>query len=71
YEKLLSDDSHDHIGVVLGCDDKEIFVAEGNRDNQNYSAVLWRDRRKCILGYIRIDNDFEFNFDGMYSPKLQ
>ena len=42
YEKLLSDDSHDHIGIVLACADKEILVAEGNRDNQNYSGILYR-----------------------------
>ncbi|WP_274648795.1 CHAP domain-containing protein [Paenibacillus humicola] len=69
YEKLLSDESHDHIGIVLGCDDKEILVAEGNRDNQNYSCVFRRNRRHCILGYIRIDNDYHYEFDGCYNPK--
>jgi hypothetical protein len=68
YEKLLSDDSHDHIGIVLACNDKEILVAEGNRDNQNYSSVFYRDRRRCILGYIRIDNDYQFHFSGEYNP---
>jgi hypothetical protein len=71
YEKLLSDDSHDHIGIVLACADKEILVAEGNRDNQNYSSVFYRDRWHCILGYIRIDNGYQFHFSGTYNPILQ
>lgn len=68
YEKLLSDKSHDHIGIVLACEDKEILVAEGNRDNENYSSVFRRDRQHCILGYIRIDNEYQFHFDGIYNP---
>ncbi|MCP3745419.1 MULTISPECIES: CHAP domain-containing protein [Paenibacillus] len=68
YEKLLSDDSHDHIGIVLGCDDNKILVAEGNKDNKNYSSVLYRDRGHCILGYIRIDNGYHFHFSGEYTP---
>lgn len=68
YEKLLSNDSHDHIGIVLACNDKEILVAEGNRDNQNYSSVFYRDRSHCILGYIRIDNSYQFKFNGNYNP---
>ncbi len=70
YERLLSDHPHDHIGIVLGCDDDEIRVAEGNRDNQNYSSVFNRGRRHCILGYIRIDNDFTYHFSGDYNPIL-
>lgn len=46
YERLLSDHPHDHIGIVLGCDEDEIVVAEGNRDNQNYSSVFNRDRMR-------------------------
>jgi len=68
YEKLLSDDSHDHIGIVLACDDNKILVAEGNRDNKNYSSVLYRDRGHCIFGYIRIENGYHFHFDGEYIP---
>jgi hypothetical protein len=68
YEKLLSDESHDHIGIVLACDQKEILVAEGNRDNQNYSSVFHRDRWRCILGYIRIDNGYQLHFSGNYNP---
>lgn len=64
YEKLLSDKSHDHIGIILAYDEKEILVAEGNRDNMNYSSVFRRDRHHCVLGYIRIDNDYYFDFNG-------
>lgn len=70
YEKLLSDDSHDHIGIVLASEDHEILVAEGNRDNKNYSSVFRRNRNHCILGYIRIDNEYHFYFEGIYDPIL-
>ena len=68
FEKLLSDNSHDHIGIVLACDDNIILVAEGNKDNKNYSSVLYRDRGHCILGYIRIDNGYQYHFNGEYIP---
>ncbi|WP_256257543.1 MULTISPECIES: CHAP domain-containing protein [unclassified Paenibacillus] len=61
YEKLLSDDPHDHIGVVLACREEDLVVAEGNRDNENYSSVFARDRRHCVRGYIRIDNGYRFD----------
>ncbi len=64
YEKLLSDHAHDHIGIILACDENEILVAEGNRDNKNYSSVFRRDRKHCVLGYIRINEDYQFKFDG-------
>ncbi|MDT3425285.1 hypothetical protein J2Z22_000801 [Paenibacillus forsythiae] len=40
YEKLLSDNSHGYIGSVLACDDNKVLVAEGNKDNKNYSNVF-------------------------------
>ncbi|MCQ4088436.1 CHAP domain-containing protein [Saccharibacillus sp. JS10] len=70
YNKLLSDHPHDHIGIVLSCEEHEILVAEGNRDNENYSSILRRNKKDCILGYIRIDNEYRFNFDGVYNPIL-
>ncbi|XEC92954.1 CHAP domain-containing protein [Paenibacillus tarimensis] len=70
YEKLLSDKSHDHIGIVLACGDNEIWVAEGNRDNRNFSSILYRDRWSSILGYIRIDNSYKFNFSDSYNPVI-
>lgn len=68
YDKLLSDDAHDHIGVVLSCVDDKLLVAEGNKDNQNYSSVVHRDRAHCILGYIRIANSYRYQFEGKYQP---
>ncbi|MFC0334507.1 CHAP domain-containing protein [Paenibacillus sepulcri] len=70
YEKLLFDDPHDHIGILLACEDEKILVAEGNRDNQNFSCVFYRNRRHCIRGYIRIDDSYRYHFDGSYSPIL-
>ncbi len=68
FEKLLSDDAHDHIGIVLACDEHRILVAEGNKDNKNYSGVVRRERGHCILGYIRIDNGYTYHFNGEYIP---
>ncbi|MET1170707.1 CHAP domain-containing protein [Paenibacillus amylolyticus] len=68
YEKLLTDNSHDHIGIVLACDGDQLLVAEGNTDNKNYSSVLYRERGHCILGYIRVDESYQFNFQGEYRP---
>lgn len=70
YEKLLSDESHDHIGIVLACDEEELLVAEGNMDNKNQSMVLRRDRWSKLSGYVRIGNDYQYKFVGDYNPKL-
>lgn len=70
YDKLLSNDSHDHIGIVLACEDKQILVAEGNKNNENYSSVFRRSRQHCILGYIRIENDYQYIFSGHYTPVI-
>jgi len=71
YDKLLSDDPHDHIGIVLGCEETQVFVAEGNRDNQNYSCVFYRERHRCILGYMRISDDYQYEWNGDYNPIIQ
>lgn len=71
YERLLSDNPHDHIGIVLSCEEHKILVAEGNRDNDNYSSILRRNRKNCILGYIRIDNEYRFDFNGTYNPIIR
>jgi hypothetical protein len=68
FEKLLSDNSHDHIGIVLACEGNRLLVAEGNKDNKNFSSVFYRDREHCIYGYIRIDDSYQFHFDGEYIP---
>ncbi|MBT2764073.1 CHAP domain-containing protein [Paenibacillus sp. ISL-20] len=70
YEGLLSDNPHDHIGIVISCEEHEILVAEGNKDNENYSSIFRRNRKHCILGYIRIDNEYQFNFNAIYNPTL-
>ncbi|MGO4530219.1 CHAP domain-containing protein [Paenibacillus sp. 2TAF8] len=68
YEKLLSDNSHDHIGIVMSCEVDYLLVAEGNVDNHNYSGIVNRPRGDCILGYIRISDDYQFHFQGDYRP---
>lgn len=68
FEKLLTEDAHDHTGIVLACAENEILVAEGNKDNTNCSGVLYRERDHCILGYIRINNGYHYHFYGEYMP---
>jgi hypothetical protein len=70
YEKLLSDDSHDHIGIVLACDEEELLVAEGNMDNKNQSKLVRRDRWSKLSGFVRIRNDYQYKFVGDYNPQL-
>jgi hypothetical protein len=52
---------HDHIGVVLINEGKQLIVAEGNINNQNISGVTVRqidDRIGCL---IRIPNDYVYD----------
>lgn len=70
YEKLLTNSPHDHIGVVLSCEDDIITVAEGNVDNKNKSGVIKRSCRENLAGFIRIDNGFKYDQTGQtYDPK--
>ncbi|MBB4825561.1 hypothetical protein HNO89_002797 [Sporosarcina luteola] len=48
----------------------KVLVAEGNRDNDNYSSVFRRSKDRNILGYIRIHDEYEFHFDGEYHPSI-
>ena len=70
YEKLITGEFNDHIGIVLSCDDDYILVAEGNVDNKNQSDVIHRSRHDNVLGFIRIDNNYQYEFSGVYDPKL-
>ncbi|HOJ12432.1 MAG TPA: CHAP domain-containing protein [Clostridiales bacterium] len=70
YEKLITDESNDHIGIMLSCDDNNMLVAEGNKDSKNQSGVIRRSRYDKILGFIRIDNNYQNKFTGVYDPKL-
>lgn len=70
YEKLLADEHHDHIGIVLACDGDTIVVAEGNVDNKNVSGVVTRNRYTKVGGYIRISDTFRYDYHGSYNPPL-
>lgn len=39
---------HDHIGIVLACDNEELTVAEGNIDNKNVSGIMTRKRDDTV-----------------------
>lgn len=71
YEQLLSEDHHDHIGIVLDCDGNLITVAEGNVNNDNYSGIVTRSRVDHVAGYVRISDDYTYNYHGSYEPRLE
>lgn len=71
YDKLLADEHHDHIGIVLSCEEDRIVVAEGNVDNKNYSGIVKRSRVDCVAGYVRISNEFSYSYHGTYEPRLK
>lgn len=52
---------HDHIGIVLDCDQNSLTVAEGNVDNENMSGVVQRKRDHTIGCYIRIPDGYEYD----------
>ena len=57
YDRLVSDTEHDHIGVVLGRDDRMLDVAEGNVNNR--SGIFRRHRFQQINGFIRVEDSQE------------
>lgn len=53
---------HDHIGVVLSCEEEYLVVAEGNIDNRNVSGVIKRKRDETIGCFIRIPEVFVYDY---------
>ena len=51
---------HDHIGVVLSCENEFLIVAEGNIDNRNVSGVIKRKRDNTIGCFVRIPDGFKY-----------
>lgn len=60
FDQLLTDNHHDHIGIVLSCCGKALTVAEGNVDNQNKSGIVSRSRDRNIAGFIRVPEDYRY-----------
>jgi len=58
YERLVSTAEHDHIGVVLGRDDCELIVAEGNVNNR--SGVFRRHRFQQVNGSTRVEDSYRY-----------
>lgn len=52
---------HDHIGVVLSCEEEYLVVAEGNINNQNVSGIIKRKRDNTIGCFVRIPDGFEYD----------
>lgn len=52
---------HDHIGVVLSCEEEYLLVAEGNTNNQNVSGIIQRKRDETIGCFVRIPDGFEYD----------
>lgn len=53
---------HDHIGVLLSCEEEYLVVAEGNIDNRNVSGVIKRKRNDTIGCFVRIPDGFEYDY---------
>jgi hypothetical protein len=51
---------HDHIGILLSCEDDFLIVAEGNIDNKNVSGIIKRKRDDTIGCYLRIPDGYEY-----------
>jgi hypothetical protein len=63
---------HDHIGVVLACEEDYLVVAEGNIDNLNVSGVIRRKRNDTIGCFVRIPDDYESeDWKGDYKEYLR
>ena len=60
YDRLVSTAEHDHIGVVLGRDDCELIVAEGNVNNR--SGVFRRHRFQQVNGFIRVEDSYRYSW---------
>lgn len=50
---------HDHIGVVISCENDFLIVAEGNINNQNVSGIIKRKRDNTIGCFVRIPDNFK------------
>ncbi len=59
--KQIDSPWHDHIGVVLSCEDEFLIVAEGNIDNRNVSGIIKRKRDNTIGCFVRIPDDFKYD----------
>lgn len=64
FDKLVSDNLHDHIGIVLSSDGNCMDVAEGNADNKNVSRIVYRCCRQSVAGFIRIKNKYNYEPTG-------
>ncbi|MDN3954540.1 HD domain-containing protein [Sporolactobacillus laevolacticus] len=52
---------HDHIGIVLACEDAFLVTAEGNIDNQNVSGIVKRRRDHTIGCFLRIPDGYQYD----------
>lgn len=53
FDRLLENGELDHIGIVVGIEQKGIITAEGNVVNQ--TGVFLRPFYQSVNGYIRLD----------------
>lgn len=52
---------YDHIGIVLKVGENTLIVAEGNRNNQNFSGIVERARDSYIGCFVRIPEDYVYD----------
>lgn len=70
YDRLFTESSHDHIGILLNADGDELTVAEGNADNKNKAGVMRREPSH-VGGYIRIPNSFIYRCEANFIWELE
>jgi hypothetical protein len=52
---------HDHIGIILSCEENFFVVAEGNINNKNISGIIKRKRDKTIGCFIRLTDGYKYD----------
>ena len=69
YEKLLTDNSHDHIGIVLACDEESNYwLQRGNTEIKTTLAFYTEKEDIVFSDHICVDESYQFNFQGEYRP---
>ena len=63
FNNVFMDHEHDHIGIVIENKNKSIIVAEGNINN--VSGVVERKKDSYIRTYIRIPDDYDYDYEAV------
>lgn len=61
YDRVFIGREHDHIGIILEANGREITAAEGNAGNDNISRIIRRPIDEHIRAYIRIPDGYIYS----------